>query len=98
MTACATKDGYHGMAHGEMENATNIPPIPNDFSAPPMQSALETSDGCEPRYREVRFHGNYGILCGQYQEFTRTNITESQIRQIGWSAFGMCGWNADRCA
>lgn len=97
MSTCVTSEQYHGMSFEEIELSQTIPAMPDGFAAP--GSALEqVADGCEARYSQVRFHGNYGLLCGQYQEFTRNNITESQVREIGWSAFGMCGWKADRCS
>jgi len=91
-----TPNKHTGMPHEQIATATNIPPIPDGFRAPGAPDAALKAD-CEPTYREVKFHGNYGMLCGQYQEFTRQNITESQISEIGWAAFGTCGWKADRC-
>jgi hypothetical protein len=90
-------NSYHGTDHDKIDTLSNIPPIPESFQVP-NAPAIESTADCEPRYSKVFFHGNYGMLCGQYQEFTRYDITESQIRQIGWAAFGNCGWNADRCA
>ena len=86
---------HYGMPHEQIDGATDIPPIPEVFKVPgaPDESIQALGD---PRYGQVDFHGNYGFLCGQYQEFTRYNVTESQIRQIGWAAFGNCGWDADR--
>lgn len=85
---------HNGMPHDQIDKASNIPPMPESFQAP---GAPATRQGITPRrWAKVRFHGNYGLLCGQYQEFVRTNVDEDQIAQIGWAAFGKCGWNADR--
>jgi hypothetical protein len=42
-------------------------------------------------YARVHFSGNYGALCGQYQEFDHENITKEAAHQLAWAAFGTCG-------
>ncbi len=96
MNTCSTDSTYRGMAHDKIETAKDIPPMPKNSAEQNQSSALALqADDCNT-YRQVKFHGNYGLLCGQYQEFMRYNINDAQISQIGWAAFGTCGWNADR--
>lgn len=55
---------------------------------PPQFINYEDKDGV---YRRVRFVGNFGgILCNEFQEFERFNITHQEAKQIEWSAFGWC--------
>lgn len=42
-------------------------------------------------YPAVKFTGNYGLFCSQYQEFVRYNLTRQAAHQEAWAAFGMCG-------
>jgi hypothetical protein len=83
------------MPHAELDRGKEAPPMPETLGNPDGGSNPPLADASNC-YREVRFHGNYGAGCGQYQEFMRYNINDDQIRQIGWAAFGLCGWNADK--
>lgn len=72
---------WHGMAHDDLEaRGTDIPVAP---------SMADTFDATT--YARVHFSGNYGALCGEYQEFDRTEITQGAAHQLAWSAFGLCG-------
>ena len=54
----------------------------------PSSIHTEAADGV---YSRVRFMGNFGLLCGEYQEFERYNISHKEAKQIEWSSFGFCG-------
>lgn len=75
---------WHGMEQEEItQNADHIPQRPSDFHAADFDATV---------YPLVKFSGNYGAnFCGQYQEFTRNQITKDQAHQIAWAAFGFCG-------
>lgn len=75
---------WHGMKQEEItQNAAHIPQRPSEFYAADFDATV---------YASVKFSGNYGAnFCGEYQEFTRYQITKDQAHQIAWSAFGFCG-------
>lgn len=80
-----TKSEWHGMPHAELEkDAAKVPPNPKRGP----EGMLEDHGTVYPR---VYFSGNYGVLCGQFQEFWKTNITRTTAQQVAWSAFGLCG-------
>jgi hypothetical protein len=58
--------------------------VPRDYK----MNTMDTPDGV---YAKVQFSGNFGFMCGEFQEFTRYNLTHKQAEQLAWSAFGMCG-------
>ncbi len=75
---------WHGMPQEAIEaNQDRIPAREpaGKFFAPPSGY----------RYPKVYFSGNYGALCGEFQEFWRQNITKDTAAQVAWSAFGLCG-------
>lgn len=55
---------------------------------PNANASIESADGV---YSKVRFIGNFGLMCAEYQEFERYNITHKEAKQIEWSSFGFCG-------
>lgn len=59
-----------------------------DEQNPNQVNTLSTPDGV---YARVRFVGNFGFMCGEYQEFERYRISHLEAEQIAWSAFGLCG-------
>ncbi len=71
---------YHGKKIGNDSGFDEI--MPSNLSA------SGTPDGV---YHRVRFTGNFGAFCSEYQEFERYNITHKEAKQIEWSSFGMCG-------
>jgi hypothetical protein len=75
---------WHGMKQEELkQRADVVPPRPSDYHAADLDATV---------YATVKFSGNYGAnFCGEYQEFTRTQITKDQAHQIAWSTFGLCG-------
>ena len=85
---------WHGAKREELEaKSTNAPGMPEDFRADMLSAGA--GDGT---YARVVISGNFGFPgCTQYQQHTYFNITDDQIRQIGWTLFGLCpGWTAQR--
>lgn len=81
----AGSDEWHGAFHADLDG-TVVPAMPGLL---PMGALA--ADRADPVFARVHFSGNYGWLCGEFQEFDRYNIDKSEARQVAWSAFGTCG-------
>lgn len=76
---------WHGMPHDQIEARSAEVPAHPDAGSEQMHT-----QGHKRKYARVQFTGNYGGLCGEYQEFDRYDVDDDAVRQIAWSAFGLC--------
>jgi hypothetical protein len=73
---------WQGMPHEEIDaRSAEVPERPGG-----VRQGIDAT----VTYARVHFSGNYGGLCGQYQQLDRANITKEAAHQIAWAAFGMC--------
>jgi hypothetical protein len=75
---------WHGVPAADLTSkAATAPPRPAEFRT---MSAIGSAT-----FARVHFTGNYGLLCGQYQEQDAQNITKDSAHEMAWTLYGNCG-------